>query len=103
MKKRFKGLGIPELKYLNLCLLGSWVKRYISDEGRIWRNIVDNKYCKQESIFYLDRDRASPFWKGVLWAAKAVKFGYRLYPGDGKIVKFWDDIWFRTAPLVVQF
>jgi hypothetical protein len=102
MKKRFGGLGIPELKYLNLCLLGSWVKRYISDEGRIWRNIVDNKYCKQESIFYLDRDRASPFGRGFFGQLR-VKFGYRWHPGDRKRVKFWEDIWFGTAPLAVQF
>jgi hypothetical protein len=29
------GLGIPDLKDLNLCLLGSWLKRYIKDEGKV--------------------------------------------------------------------
>jgi hypothetical protein len=35
MKKEFGGLGITCLKDLNLCLLGSWLKRFIRDEGRL--------------------------------------------------------------------
>jgi hypothetical protein len=29
MKKEFAGMGIPNLQDLNLCLIGSWIKRYI--------------------------------------------------------------------------
>jgi hypothetical protein len=35
MKKEFGGLGIPNLKDLNLCLLESWIKHYIRAEGSI--------------------------------------------------------------------
>jgi hypothetical protein len=35
MKKEFGVLGIYDWKDLNLCLLGSWVKRFISDEGKL--------------------------------------------------------------------
>jgi hypothetical protein len=51
MKKEFGGLGIPQLKDLNLCLLGSWVKRFIKDEGRLWRDIVEKKYCRHGNVF----------------------------------------------------
>jgi hypothetical protein len=37
MKKQYGRLGIPEIRDLNLCLLGSWVKRYVRDEGKLWR------------------------------------------------------------------
>jgi hypothetical protein len=36
-------------------------------------------------------------------AAKAVKVGYRWLSGNGKRVKFWEDTWFGTAPLALQF
>jgi hypothetical protein len=42
-EKRFWGLGIHELKDLNLCLLGSWVRKYITDKGKLCRSIVDKK------------------------------------------------------------
>jgi hypothetical protein len=42
-KKKYGGLGVLNLKYLNLCLLGSWVKRFISDENKLWRGIIEEK------------------------------------------------------------
>jgi hypothetical protein len=39
--------------------------------------VINEKYCKDNSIFYADRRHASPFWKGVMLAAQALKFGYR--------------------------
>jgi hypothetical protein len=98
MKKSYGGLGNPGLKDLNLCLLGSWVKRYIRDENKLWRNIIDKKYCKNSNIFHSNKTHASPFWKGVILATKALKFGYRWVIGNGLKVRFWEDIWFGSAP-----
>jgi hypothetical protein len=47
MKKEHGGLGVPAIKDLNLCLLGSCVKRYIFDENKIWRKVVHNKYHRK--------------------------------------------------------
>ena len=38
-----------------------------------------------------------------MWAAKAVQFGYRWKVGDGTKIRFWEDTWFGTSPLCVQF
>jgi mannosylglycoprotein endo-beta-mannosidase len=38
-----------------------------------------------------------------MWAAASVKFGYRWKVGDGTKVRFWEDTWFGTSPLAVQF
>jgi hypothetical protein len=54
MRKEFGGLGIPNLKDLKLCFLRSWVKRFISDEGKLWRSIMGRKYCREDNIFYSD-------------------------------------------------
>ncbi|GJN25005.1 hypothetical protein PR202_gb12787 [Eleusine coracana subsp. coracana] len=35
MQKEFGGLGIPDLRLLNMCLLNSWVKRYNLDDGKL--------------------------------------------------------------------
>jgi hypothetical protein len=98
MKKQFGDYEGHKKLHLNLCLLGSWVKRFISDERKLWREIVKHKYCKEENIFYPKNKPSSPFWKGVIMAAKAVKVGYRWLPGNRKKVKFWEDTWFGTAP-----
>jgi hypothetical protein len=61
MEKDYGGLGIPQIRDLNLCLLGSWVRRYVQDEGKLWRNIVDRKYRRKGNIFCLNKNHASPF------------------------------------------
>ncbi|GJM85243.1 hypothetical protein PR202_ga01678 [Eleusine coracana subsp. coracana] len=37
MQKEFGGLGIPDLRLLNVFLLNSWVKRYNIDDGKVWK------------------------------------------------------------------
>lgn len=43
-KKEFGGLGIPDLRSLNLALLTSWVFRYQLHKNAIWIKIIDYKY-----------------------------------------------------------
>lgn len=38
-----------------------------------------------------------------MWAARAVKFGYRWVIRNGRSIRFWEDCWFGSAPLVVQY
>jgi hypothetical protein len=38
-----------------------------------------------------------------MWAVNSVKFGFRWIVGDGAKIKFWEDTWFGTSPLSVQF
>jgi hypothetical protein len=35
MLREYGGLGVPDLRELNLCLLGSWISRYARDEDKI--------------------------------------------------------------------
>jgi hypothetical protein len=38
--KEFGGLGIPNLRDLNVCLLASWIKRYDKDRDKIFFNLI---------------------------------------------------------------
>jgi hypothetical protein len=88
-------MGIPDLRDLNLCLLASWIQRYHEAGPKLWRAIVDSKYHNYNSNIFCCRDRnASPFWKGVLWAAQAAKMGFRWNIGNGRRVRFLEDKWF---------
>jgi hypothetical protein len=35
MEKDFRGLGVPSLRDLNICLLVSWVRKYAQDKGKV--------------------------------------------------------------------
>ena len=105
MKKEFGGLGIPNLQDVNLCLLGSWVKRYYESEGKPWKMIFDHKYMSGKINIFAPNlsPSASRFWKGLKTTIQALKLGYRWKVGSGEKVRFWEDTWFGTSPLAVQF
>jgi hypothetical protein len=104
MAKDFGGLGVPNLRDLNICLMASWIKRYQEGGGKLWRELIDNKYqTSNPNIFYSSHNRSSQFFKGLMWAAKAAKMGYRWKVGNGKKIKFWEDNWLGHSSLAVQF
>jgi hypothetical protein len=39
-EKEFGGMGVPDLRDLNMCLLASWVHKYHDAEGRLWNLFV---------------------------------------------------------------
>jgi hypothetical protein len=104
MKKEFGGMGIQNLQGLNLCLIGSWIKRYIQGEGSLWKKVIVAKYNTRDPNFLSCLDvQPSTFWKGVMWVSRAVAVGYRWKIGNEKSIKFWEDILFGNSPLAVQF
>jgi hypothetical protein len=104
MCKDHGGVGILNLRDLNMSLLGSWISRYQKDDGKLWKQIIDEKYKTTKSNFmYTPTKGGSHFLKGVMWAAKAANLGIRWKIGDGKKVKFWEDNWLGTSSLAIQF
>jgi hypothetical protein len=82
-------MGILDLRDLNLCLLASWIQRYYDPTPKLWKDIVDSKYHPNSPNWFCCDDRQGyPFWKGVMWTAKAAKMGYRWKIGNGRRVRF---------------
>lgn len=70
----------------------------------MWRQLIDHKYgTDKPNIFYSNSTGSSSFFKCMIWAAKAAKMGYRWKIGNGKKVKFWEDIWLGCSSLAIQF
>jgi len=104
MCKKFGGLGIPNLRELNMCLLGSWLKRYQEGGEKTWKLLLDFKYNTSDPNILCSSSRgASNFFKGIMWAAKAAKLGYMWKIGNGQKVKFWEDNWLGSSSLAIQF
>jgi hypothetical protein len=103
-QKEQGGLGIPDLRNMNMCLLASWIQRYQDAGPKLWRKIVDAKYqTVSPNIFCCSPRNGSPFWKGVLWVAQAAKMGFRWSVGNGRRVRFYEDHSFGTCSLASQY
>lgn len=64
MKKEYGGLGIPNIRDLNLVLLASWIHRYKVDNHRLWKQIVGYKYNTANPNIFAGNDINS-------WACRA--------------------------------
>jgi hypothetical protein len=103
-RKEAGELGIPDMRELNLCLLASWVQRFYDGTSQLWKHIVDCKYdTLSPNVFCYNGRNLSPFCRGVLWAAKAAKMGFRWKVGNGQRIRFWEDQWFGSCSLAIQF
>jgi hypothetical protein len=104
MCKEFGGLGIPNLRDLNTCLLTSWLKRYNNDKNKLWKELIDFKYDLVVRIFSrLKLVVPLIFFIGFLWAAHAAKMGFMWQIVDGKTIHFWEDNWLGASSLAIQY
>ena len=104
MRKEYGGLGIPNLRDLNISLMASWLKRYKIDKDKLWKDLIDYKYnTSNPNIFVTNTVGASSFFKGFMWAAQAAKMGYRWKIGNGQKVRLWEDNWLGSSSLAIQF
>jgi hypothetical protein len=42
-KKEYEGLGIPNLREMNMSWLASWIRRCNLDDNKTWKQIIDSK------------------------------------------------------------
>lgn len=83
-------------------MLGSWLKRYNSDRNKLWKELLDFKYEIEKPNIFLGRtSNSSSFFKGFIWAAQAVKIGFRWKVGNGKKIRLWEDT--GSTSLAIQF
>jgi len=88
-KKELGGLGIPDLRNLNLALLSLRIFKYGLSKNAIWTKISNFKYkTNQHNICCPLGNQLSPFWKGVTWALLAAHMGIMWKVGDGKKIRF---------------
>jgi hypothetical protein len=96
-------LGIEVLELKNKCLLSKWLFKLLSEEG-MWQQLLSNKYLKNKTLSQVEaKPTDSPFWKGLMHV-KADFFQRGFFRvGDGKSVRFWEDVWLGDRPLSNQY
>jgi hypothetical protein len=58
-------------------------------EGALWKKVIDAKYnTRSPNILSCQDVCPSIFWKGAMWASRAVAVGYRWKIGNGRSINF---------------
>jgi hypothetical protein len=59
------GLGILDLRNMNISLLTKWLWRLETSDG-LWEKIIRHKYIKDNPLVVVEKQNISQFWRGLL-------------------------------------
>ena len=97
------GLGIKDIRKMNLSLLCKWLWKIDSESG-LWQEIIQFKYLKNDSICTVKhRQTDSPIWADLLKIRDIYLQGRKFIIGDGKKILFWRERWLYDQPLAQLF
>ena len=100
------GLGIHRLTNFNKALLGKWNWRFALEENSVWRNIISLKYGMEDGGWFSNTPRGSyevGLWKDIGKEVIQIRQNCSFEVGNGRKVRFWEDVWCGEAPLCSSF
>ncbi|GKV15232.1 hypothetical protein SLEP1_g26031 [Rubroshorea leprosula] len=63
------GLGVPNLDYRNIALLGKWWDRFGKEEGSLWKKVVIDKFYGRGSVWDINQTQlrnVSTLWRNIV-------------------------------------
>ncbi|CAN1308605.1 Putative ribonuclease H protein At1g65750 [Linum perenne] len=97
-----RGLGIQDLKALNLALMSKWMWRYAVEHNSSWRHLIVIKCGRGVSdwlpVWSFGSANTSMWRWVVLKSPTFYKFGY-IDLGGGGLCAFWLDFWVASQSL----
>jgi len=99
--KKNGGLGIKDLRNMNISLLCKWWWKLEKEDG-LWQQIVKIKYMKQQTIHDVNhRLYDSPMWNDLLKVKNIYLQGRGISVENGCLTRFWLDPWLYNEPIAV--
>ncbi|MCH80347.1 ribonuclease H protein [Trifolium medium] len=105
------GLGIRNLRVVNLSLLAKWRWRLLSEEDEVWKKVIFARYGEgalgnANLDFMVHGNSSSTWWGDLCKLDKEVGWFNQVVSkkvGMGNSVKFWKDVWVGNQSLEHRF
>jgi hypothetical protein len=102
-KDKKKGLGVKDLKNLNVSLMCKWWW-LLEHENGMWQEIVALKYVRGTHVCLIKpKISDSPVWTDLLKIRQVYLKGREYILNNGKLISFWLDVWMGKDPLCVKY
>ncbi|PNY12727.1 ribonuclease H [Trifolium pratense] len=111
--KKEGGLGVKDLRIMNISLLAKWKWRLLSEDESIWKNVLRDKYGSGEvGTVWMSRTlpsaKVSPWWNdlmsiGMVVGVDHIHGMFFKKIGNGGTTSFWHDSWLGPQPLKEVF
>ncbi|KAL8151382.1 hypothetical protein V2J09_021190 [Rumex salicifolius] len=95
--KEFGGLGIKSMEELNLALIGNLAWHFLHAREELWARAIRSKYIRPSLI---ERSDPSQVWRAIhRGVGSVVCKGSSWLLGNGRLIRFWSDIWVTDRSL----
>jgi hypothetical protein len=111
--KREGGLGVKDLRIMNISLLTKWKWRLLTEGNSIWKSVLQQRYSGGERGFgWMSRrlvtNSASPWWNdlvsiGLVGGIDRLSGIFFKRIGNGGETSFWHDVWVGVQSLKEVF
>lgn len=97
--KKKGGLGIKDIRKMNLSLLCKWWWKLEVESG-LWQDIVKHKYLRKDSILSVKHKQTdSPICADLIKIKEVYLQGRKMRVKSGKSTLFWKDVWLYSEPI----
>jgi hypothetical protein len=101
--KKKGGLGIKNLRKLNVSLLCKWWW-LLQNRNGLWQDIVKLKYVKGAHVGLIKNKMSdSPVWSDLMKIRHIYLRGREYKINNGKLISFWTDSWLGKVPICVEY
>ena len=93
------GLGIKNLRKMNISLLSKWWWKLENEKG-LWQEIIRYKYLKKDTIHSVTHKLSdSSVWYDMLKVREIYLQGRTVGIRRGNLTRFWKDAWMYQQPI----
>jgi hypothetical protein len=107
------GLGVRDIRAVNISLLAKWRWRLLTEDYSLWKEVLKGKYGDR-IIGRVVLGEESKHWFSSLWWRDICSIGSNLdfnwfangvekRMGNGRNTSFWEDSWVGDTPLRQSF
>ncbi|PNT67967.1 hypothetical protein BRADI_3g34315v3 [Brachypodium distachyon] len=96
-------MGFMNSRVRNIALLMKWIMKLESGVQDLSCQLLRAKYLGEAGFFQSVGAGGSQFWKGLHAVKEWFRLGSAYEVGNGKWVRFWEDVWVGETPLCVHF
>ncbi|KAJ0539673.1 putative RNA-directed DNA polymerase [Helianthus annuus] len=105
------GIGLSNLKEINIALLSKWIWRYRNESNALWRKVVDSIHFSNRSWSSIPlNNKIGGVWKGIVQNVIKTKVegvsllqNFKGLAGNGRRIRFWLEPWVCNVPLKDRF
>jgi hypothetical protein len=111
--KRSGGLGVRDVRAVNISLLAKWRWRLLTEDNSLWKQVIKGKYGGGAFSKVVMGEECKPWFSSTWWrdiCSIGTNLDYNWFvrevvkkTGNGEITSFWEDVWVGDVALRERF